>query len=105
MQKIKKYNNEADLKDHVRDAIKKKYGRRCFFFKTHDICRVGIPDIFMVFCGRAVVVELKMPGNDLKPLQKYNLKMVRSAGGCAFGAYDVETILRRLAFIEQEVMS
>ena len=99
MPSIKQYNNETDLKDHVRDAIKKKYGRNAWFYKTHDMCRVGIPDIFLVFYGWGVGIELKMPGEKLKPIQSYNLKLIREAGGHGFGACSVDEVIKKLDLI------
>lgn len=96
MPSIKQYNNETDFKDHVRDAIKKKYGRKAWFYKTHDMCRVGIPDILLIFFGRGIAIELKMPGEKLDPIQAYNLKLIREAGGVGFCADNVEDIMNHL---------
>lgn len=50
---------ESKLQREVIVFIKNKYQDNVWFYKTHDQCRVGVPDIVMCFYGHFVAIELK----------------------------------------------
>ena len=49
--------------------------------------RAGIPDLLICYKGRFIAVELKARKGKATPLQEYELKRIRSAGGLAFVLY------------------
>lgn len=100
---------EAELQEKSIKEIRKKYGMNVWIFKTHDQCRVGVPDIVMCFYGHFVAIELKRPriheiqifDRDVTPLQKYNIGLINQARGSAFIGRSVPLIMARLEKIKE----
>lgn len=100
---------EAELQDKTIKAIREKYGFNVWLFKTHDQCRVGIPDLVICFFGHFVAIELKRPkgrdeqynDSDVTPLQKYNIGLINKARGSAFVGRSVPKIMERLEKIKE----
>ena len=52
----------------------------------------GVPDLLIVLNGRAVFLEVKVPGNNATPLQLRRLDEIRNAGGVAMVCRTVEEV-------------
>lgn len=58
----------------------------------------GTPDIMgCTPCGKFFAIEVKYGSNTADELQKYNLQLINQCGGIGFVAYDLETVIARLA--------
>jgi len=55
----------------------------CWFFKTQERSRRGIPDIIACMRGVFIAIELKDEGKKLDTLQEYTLNNIALAGGIA----------------------
>jgi hypothetical protein len=60
------------------------------FDKLADRAKHGLPDYLIVFDGLAILVELKVPGGRLAPIQAYTLKRYAAAGAFSVVLYPVE---------------
>ncbi len=49
--------------------------------KTIVSNKAGVPDVIACIAGRFVSFEIKKPGGDATPLQKYNGEQIEKAGG------------------------
>ncbi|MFA6100376.1 MAG: hypothetical protein WC750_05945 [Patescibacteria group bacterium] len=123
---------ESDLQIQLIKAIKQQYGDDAWVFKTHDQCRVGIPDLLICFYGHFVAIELKRPmlgrngsrqyraatpatqwhtnetkdkqnWTDVTEMQKYNIIKINRAGGSAFAGRYFNEIMLRLEKIFQSL--
>jgi hypothetical protein len=56
----------------------------CWWLKTQERARRGVPDLFICLNGKFVVIELKVDGEYPTPLQDEVLERIQSANGCAF---------------------
>ena len=65
----------------MRDLKKLK---KCWFVKVQMVAKRGIPDLLLCINGWFVAIELKIPGEDATPLQKWNLESIAMAGGMGF---------------------
>lgn len=110
-------DSESKLQTLVITKIKEKYGDDVWIFKTHDLCRVGIPDVLLCFYGHFVAIELKKSQRaqksgtldprytdaDVSQMQKYNIKKINLAAGSAFVGRNVPAILERLEKIRDSL--
>jgi hypothetical protein len=99
---------EAALQERVINKIQETYLDDVWVFKTHDQCRVGVPDLLICFFGHFVAIELKRPrigekfpgGRDpyIRPtrMQEYNIRKINRAGGSAFAERDLCDIMIKL---------
>ena len=70
---------------------------KAYFIKTHgDQYLIGEPDIIGCIGGRAVVIEIKLPGEVPTPNQLAHLEMWRRAGAMAFWATSWEEVATTL---------
>ena len=61
--------------------------------------RAGLPDLLILYRGRAVWLEIKAPGENPTPLQEATLRRIRNAGGigeCVRSAEEVRAIIERI---------
>lgn len=65
----KQYFLEKDLQMAIINACKKKYGKNVWVYKTHDMCRIGIPDLLICMQGQFIAIELKRTKQE--PWKKY----------------------------------
>ena len=68
-----------------------------YVFKTIKCNRAGIPDI--VGCtpwGQFFAIEVKYGSNKASQLQDWNIQQIKAAGGIAFVAYDLTTVIKEL---------
>jgi len=56
----------------------------------------GLPDICGVYKGRAIAIELKAPRGVVSPAQQQFIDRINEAGGLAFVARDIETVIEKL---------
>lgn len=56
---------------------------KLFYFKLQLFSKKGLPDVFICYCGRFLVWELKVNNNKTTPIQNYFLKKIENAGGIA----------------------
>lgn len=103
---MKQYKYESDVNDDIAKAIKQRYGRKVWYYKTNDKSRKAILDIILCFYGVFVSIEIKRPDNSygVQPLQNYNIKMIKEAGGYAFSANNKEDVMHTLENILDEIM-
>ncbi len=78
--------------------------RGAWHTKTHGSVhgRRGIPDILAIHYGHALAIEVKQPGEQPAPLQRYELDRVRRAGGTALVAHSVDDVRQALDQIEAQ---
>lgn len=57
-----------------------------FAWKTHGsaFARAGLPDVFVLYRGRLVAVEIKVGDNEPSPIQIKTLEKLKAAGCLAF---------------------
>lgn len=85
--------SESTLKIRVRAAIRKKYPD-AWFWKIHDDCTPGIPDILLIWRGIHLFIELKDGYNyDTTPIQRYTIEKITCAGGQAFVCRSVDQVM------------
>lgn len=79
---------ETDLVDIVRSDLKRL--KNCWFFKTQEVSRRGVPDYIICLRGNFFALELKRDDKqainfeDKYPLQHYTLESIKKAGGLAY---------------------
>ena len=109
---------ESILQKRTIEAIKNKYGKDVWVYKTNDQCRIGIPDIILCFYGHFVSIELKRRNkralkkgesvlnsdNDVTKIQKYNIKKINVAGGSGFVGRSARTIIEKLDKIRNSIL-
>lgn len=93
--KLRPVTSEAARTDAI---IKRLRAAGYWATKTHgNVFSRGLPDIAAVIEGRAVWLEVKVPGKKPTPLQEHVLEQLREAGaiaGVVYEASDVEDMLR-----------
>ena len=63
-----------------------------FVMKLSDRWTSGYPDILLCKNGHLWAIELKRPGLDATPLQRYILNAINSAGGTASVCHSVQEV-------------
>lgn len=90
---------EARVKNKIKVYLKSI--PNCWFFLpvSNGMGSMGIPDIMCCIAGRMVAIECKAPGKEknVTALQDRTLTAIREAGGVAFVASDVLTVILHLA--------
>jgi len=61
----------------------------------------GLPDICAVYKGRMVAIELKAPKGIVSPAQQTFIDRINEAGGLAFVAKDLDTVIDALGLQER----
>ncbi|MBI4708216.1 MAG: VRR-NUC domain-containing protein [Candidatus Omnitrophica bacterium] len=95
---------ETSLKNNVLKMIRDEFPD-IWFYKTHDLCTSGIPDILMCQDGHLCAVELKRPGYDYTKskgwkLQKHIIDRINACGGKATVCTSVDEVRK---FLKKEV--
>lgn len=90
---------ESALQTRIRKALLEEFPG-AWIVKVHGSAyqTAGIPDLLGCIEGRTVGIEVKLPGkeNTLTARQSDALVSIRKAGGIAFVASGVHTVLRTL---------
>lgn len=79
-----KIQSEATFQKHVKDDLDKF--KDCYYLKTQERGRHGVPDILICLRGKFIAIELKRDGKMPTKLQELKLEKIRRAGGIAFSA-------------------
>lgn len=71
---------------------------QCYFFKTNEMSRRGVPDIIGCVNGHFFALELKEDGGVEAPLQKVILERISKAAGYALFVYpkNLPNVISRL---------
>lgn len=73
-----KFMRESQIEKKLRDATKKRNGLCLKFISPGNS---GVPDrLILMQNSRVAFIELKRPGGDLKPLQKYWRRVLENLG-------------------------
>lgn len=94
---------EGKLVTKIKDLIKDAEGR-CFKIHGSDegFQEIGIPDLLCCIYGRFVGLEVKQPGEPLRPRQRKVLNEIYAAGGVAAVCETVGQVAVLLAFLDKE---
>lgn len=84
---------EADIEKMLVQAIEEIGGKA---FKFASFSNAGVPDRIVLLDGKAYFVELKAPGQELRPLQKYRRKQFEEFG---FEVYVIDSAVGVEEFI------
>jgi hypothetical protein len=94
---------ETRLVNRIRAALHDAYGSDGKWIKIHgsSMQERGLPDLLGTLRGRTVALEVKMPGEELSPLQAYQLELFAAAGATAAVVESVEEALAIAASVLQ----
>lgn len=85
------------------DAIRRLLQRRgAWFVKTTGVSVTGIPDLIVIYKGFGIGVEVKQPGRQPTPAQRYQLDSIERAHGLAIVATSPDQVREQLDLIDQE---
>lgn len=86
---------ESQLQSKFIQAIEANGG---YVVKVIAASKSGVPDLLCCIRGRFVGIELKAPGklNELKPLQKYNIELIKKSGGVALALDSLDSLKEAL---------
>jgi len=84
--------SETGLKNEVKAYLRKTYGKKCWFYKTNDRFRVGIPDLLLCLEGRLIAIELKFGNNKATPMQLKTLRDIKKSGGLTGVCWSLEEV-------------
>lgn len=88
--------NESRIEERIRQGVKKR-GGRAYKFVSPGLA--GVPDrIVLIPGGKAVFVELKAPGEELRPLQEKRAKEIQALG---FEFYKIDSLAGVEEFIKE----
>lgn len=73
---------ETKFKERVQKDLKTL--PNCWFIKTQERGRRGVPDILICLKGQFIAIELKTDTGRLDKLQEITLSKINDAGGTAF---------------------
>lgn len=94
---------EARLVKRIQHYIEQKGGRS---FKivgdTEGLQEAGIPDLLVCYRGHFVGIEVKQPGEEASPRQKYILQTIERAGGTTAVVSSVEGVARLLSKLDRK---
>lgn len=94
---------EGKLVTRIKDLIADREGRS---FKIHGnddgFQEIGIPDLLVCLAGRFVGIEVKQPGEPLRPRQRKVLNEIFAAGGVAAVCETVGQVAVLLQLLEKE---
>ena len=87
----------------VENQIKRYLDRLgVWYMKVHGSMyqKAGVPDIIACINGHFVGIEVKRPGGKVSALQQLQIDEINRNGGCAFVAYSVEDVQRKIAELQ-----
>ena len=68
---------EKSIEKHLREEVEKLGGKA---FKFSSPGNAGVPDRIVIISGLVRFVELKRPGKDLRPIQKFRKNQFEKLG-------------------------
>lgn len=86
---------EKDIEKELREEVKKIGGKT---FKFSSPGNNGVPDRMILLNGKCYFVELKKPGEKLRPLQQVMKKRFKKLG---FDVYVIDSIEKVGGFIDE----
>ena len=89
------FMTEKYIEKHLRNEVEKLGGKA---FKFSSPGNNGVPDRIVLYQGRCFFVELKKPGEELRPLQKVMVKLFKKLG---FKVYVIDSIEKVRVFIDE----
>lgn len=89
---------ESKIEKELRLNIKKIGGKA---YKFSSPGNNGVPDRIVIFRGQCYFIELKKPGEDLDPLQKYTKKQFKKLG---FDVYKIDSTAEVTKFITEVLL-
>lgn len=94
---------ETRLVNTIRAALVNRYGADGKWIKIHGSAMQerGLPDILGTLRGRTVALEVKVPGEELTPLQAFQLRQLAAAGAITAVVVSVEGALEVAASVLQ----
>jgi hypothetical protein len=97
---------EGKLVTRIKALIADREGR-CFKIHGNDdgFQEIGIPDLLVCLAGRFVGIEVKQPGEELRPRQRKVLNEIYAAGGVAAVCETVGQVAVLLQVLEKESTS
>jgi hypothetical protein len=97
---------EGKLVASIKKLIADHEGR-CFKIHGNDdgFQEIGIPDLLVCLAGRFVGIEVKQPGEPLRPRQRKVLNEIFAAGGVAAVCETVGQVAVLLQVLEKESVS
>lgn len=88
---------EARLQRNIQNALKQKYGTKCFVFKIHGgpMMMAGLPDLIACIHGVFFGIEVKMPErrDNVSEIQSHVHARMRRAGASVVVASSVADAL------------
>ena len=75
--------SEAKLKTALIKKLRQKY-QGCFIRKISDRWQSGLPDLFLLWNGAGIWIELKTETGVVSDIQKYTIRAMREQGGNVF---------------------
>ena len=94
------YKRESTYQTKLLNTFKQlKLKDVMWWAKISDRYNKGIPDIICCIGGKFVYFELKVEGNTASQLQKYNMELIKNAGGVGCIAIDLEKPLQTIKSI------
>lgn len=88
---------ESELVKRTKAYIKEHGG---YVVKTAPPIEAGTPDLLVCWHGRFVGIELKAKGKKPRLLQHARMQSIRQAGGVAFWADNMESVISELGMLE-----
>lgn len=88
---------ESKIKAFVKQFMKKEFPEAFYYSPPGGAFgRAGIPDLFYLYKGVFIAIEVKSDVGKLSDLQKYRLQQIRDAGGIAATVYgkDINKMMR-----------
>lgn len=84
---------ETNLRSRIKETLERE--RPGFWVIIHGSAmqQAGLPDIIGVYKGRFVGVEVKVPGEQARPLQAHTHRKINAAGGIAGSVISVDEAL------------
>lgn len=88
---------ESRVEGEIREHIKKQKG---LFYKFTSPGNAGVPDRIIVMQGKPTFfLEVKRPGGQPEPLQLWQHKQIREAGGIVMVADSLESFIEQLSWL------
>ena len=75
--------------------------RGAYVVKTCPPMEAGTPDLLVCWQGRFVGIELKAKGQKPTALQCWKLSAIQKAGGFAFWADNLESVIEQLGMLNE----
>lgn len=88
-----KGHKEQDIQTKIIHYIKSIGGIPIKQNQIGIYAQAGVPDILACVQGKFMAIEVKKPGETPKPIQIAFLRAIRGAGGIAFWADDLSTVI------------